>query len=195
MSTRATYQFKGGEWRPDVTLYIHHDGYPEGAAAYLYRAFTAGKALTVESMIRGNERAEVTGSHETHGDTEYRYTINGNTMTAQSLGPYIEGQPDKWATFFSGDWVDFITRYIDPEWVDSYEPIKRVDVKYRSGLPMTPSMIKSELSSDIALLGSWSIGAYADTPESANMRSLKERIQTLQALITPYGEPGWREVA
>ena len=37
MSTRATYGFSSSE-KPDITLYIHHDGYPEGAAIYVRNA-------------------------------------------------------------------------------------------------------------------------------------------------------------
>ena len=69
MSTRATYRFIP-ENSPSTTIYIHHDGYPEGAAIYLEDAYTA------EAVLAKNERAEVTESHEVHGDTEYRYDIS-----------------------------------------------------------------------------------------------------------------------
>tara|TARA_R100000808_G_C2130387_1_gene139722 strand:+ start:947 stop:1375 length:429 start_codon:yes stop_codon:yes gene_type:complete len=79
MSTRATYGFHSSE-KPDITLYIHHDGYPEGAAVYIRNALRepSGYAsrqdyLTAESFIRANNRAEITRSHERHSDTEYRY--------------------------------------------------------------------------------------------------------------------------
>ena len=78
MSTRATYGFSSSE-NPDITLYIHHDGYPEGAAIYVCNALEERSYnkrqdyLTAESFIRANNRAEITRSHERHGDTEYRY--------------------------------------------------------------------------------------------------------------------------
>ena len=68
MSTRATYKFISA-WRPDVVLYKHHDGYPEGAVQWLEGV------RYPEAFIRKNDEAEITESHETHGDTEYRYTI------------------------------------------------------------------------------------------------------------------------
>ena len=74
MSTRATYQFKGD--LSDVTIYHHCDGYLSGAAILFANAMEGGKRLTAESFIRGNERAEITESHELHGDTEYRYNIS-----------------------------------------------------------------------------------------------------------------------
>lgn len=80
MSTRATYQFIS-EWSGTHTAYIHHDGYPEGAANYLSNG---EKPITsIDSFIRANEKAEMTSSHETHGDTDYRYTIEGGRLTVQ----------------------------------------------------------------------------------------------------------------
>lgn len=84
MSTRATYEIG------DLTFYVHHDGYPAGAAAKF--ADTIG-AMTVSAngrgidaiadrrggacfaFIRGNMNAEPTESHQAHGDTEYRYRV------------------------------------------------------------------------------------------------------------------------
>ena len=74
MSTRATYHFKG--YLSEVTVYHHTDGYLSGAAILFSNAMKVGKKLTAESFIRGNERAEITESHEIHGDTEYRYNIS-----------------------------------------------------------------------------------------------------------------------
>ena len=75
MSTRATYQFITEV--SDVTCYIHHDGYPSGAAQYLFEAMTA------EKFIRKNENAEITLNHEFHGDTEYRYTVKNNLIAIE----------------------------------------------------------------------------------------------------------------
>jgi hypothetical protein len=75
MSTRATYQFITPSHT--TTCYVHHDGYPEGAADYLRDAFTA------EQFLRKNEHAELTGGHDAHGDTEYRYTIWHNLVNIE----------------------------------------------------------------------------------------------------------------
>ena len=45
MATRATYQFIS-EWSGTHTAYIHHDGYPEGAAQYLLKWTVASRFLT-----------------------------------------------------------------------------------------------------------------------------------------------------
>lgn len=87
MSTRATYEIAG------QTFYIHHDGYPAGAASYfenMIGALTvAGNGQGIDAIadrrggalfafIRGNLRAEPTESHDVHGDTEYRWKILGD---------------------------------------------------------------------------------------------------------------------
>jgi hypothetical protein len=78
MSTRATYRFASPmPYKPAVTMYIHHDGYPEGAVQYLLAALQQGDGyLSAESFIRANGRAELCSSHQSHGDTEYRYEID-----------------------------------------------------------------------------------------------------------------------
>ena len=181
MSTRATYLFKGGEYRPDVCIYIHHDGYEQGAAYYFYNAFLAG-SVDAESMIRGNERAEVTGSHELHGDTEYRYTISGNDLIAE------KGYGDDWRTIYSGDWIDFVNKYISADWVDNFQPLKCVDIGYFKGQVHTPTTLSEKLSEELRLCGTW---ATNGDKESANMKDLKERIKTMRGLLDGYGSPAW----
>lgn len=76
MSTRATYQIKSGFGT--VTLYIHYDGYFEGAAHYFHKTLdlmrTSERDL-LPCFLWANELAELTASHEIHGDTEYRYDL------------------------------------------------------------------------------------------------------------------------
>ena len=82
MSTRATYKFVS-EWRGagSHTAYIHHDGYPIGAAGYLTNQ---GRAISdINTFIRANEQAEMTQDHDSHADTDYRYTIAGTYIIAE----------------------------------------------------------------------------------------------------------------
>lgn len=84
MATRATYRISCGN-QAELTAYIHYDGYPEGAADYFERALDLyenprdSKLLELASFeacfLIANPKAEVTRSHEWHGDTEYRYDI------------------------------------------------------------------------------------------------------------------------
>ena len=104
MSTRATYRFipKYKGFKPEITLYVHHDGYPEGAANYLREVSCA------EDFIRNNPRAELTLNHEVHGDTEYRYNIIelGRRIHAYKREGY--GNDAAWVQFFDGSFDEFI---------------------------------------------------------------------------------------
>ena len=100
MSTRATYQIKTD--LNHSTIYIHHDGYPSGAARYMRNAIDLMRITNrplFPSFIWANEKAEMTESHECHGDTEYRYSLYGK-----------EGA--WWVTAYERDFRD-----------DSYNPI------------------------------------------------------------------------
>ena len=83
MSTRATYEIDGS------IFYIHHDGYPAGAAFYLFNMVKASNAAgnrtgwdvwdsqncrggLAFAFISGNGNCEPTDGHDAHGDTEYR---------------------------------------------------------------------------------------------------------------------------
>jgi len=84
MATRATYRIACGN-KAELTVYIHWDGYPEGAADYFDRALNLyenprgsellEKASFEACFLIANPKAEVTRSHESHGDTEYRYDV------------------------------------------------------------------------------------------------------------------------
>lgn len=76
MSTRATYKFESREGVH--TIYCHHDGYPAGAAAKFYSTLISpSKGNLATQFIRANDGAELTASHEIHGDTDFTYTITG----------------------------------------------------------------------------------------------------------------------
>lgn len=93
MSTRATYLFTGDEWKQDQCFYIHHDGYPEGAAYYVRTAMDEEEAATefapnrspMEQFFRLNLRAEFTKDHEQHGDTEWRYTFTDRRIDSPTV--------------------------------------------------------------------------------------------------------------
>ena len=76
MSTRATYQIKSGF--STATLYIHHDGYFQGAASYFKDTLDLMRITDrplLPCFLWANERAELTTGHQAHGDTEYRYDL------------------------------------------------------------------------------------------------------------------------
>jgi hypothetical protein len=125
MSTRATYSFakhftRTGPSHPALTLYIHHDGYPSGAAAYFWAAHhhEGATGCLTASFIRANERAELTDSHQHHGDTEYRYSCVNGVLTAQ------QRVADGWRVFFEGPYWEFINQY--PASIEGFTPIREM---------------------------------------------------------------------
>lgn len=79
MSTRANYEFYNKEHELLGMCYIHHDGYPEGAAGYFQNCMLKhGGKLTLEGFIRANDKCEL--CTERAGDIEYLYCISVDTQ-------------------------------------------------------------------------------------------------------------------
>lgn len=107
MSTRATYRINPA--RRDeyarhrgITFYIHHDGYEDGAAVYFWRMLTGDASRGVrgglaERFLRANLGAEFTSSHEAHGDTEYRYDLEG-----EDAGAMLKVSKLNWSKYTGG---------------------------------------------------------------------------------------------
>ena len=91
MATRAVYEFFGKNDQGLLSVYIHYDGYPEGAAMYFKKALDQTpnylKAENeyehemhgnqfITNFIRYNEYAEITRGSEIHLDLEYVYKIS-----------------------------------------------------------------------------------------------------------------------
>lgn len=113
MSTRATYKFEANDHRNAVTLYIHTDGYEEGAAEYFKDAclFRNARGGLAEAFIRANDRAELTGSHEVHGDTEYRYTLSRTNHLTAEKRVFTDAEQfghTNWRGVWNGPLLDFI---------------------------------------------------------------------------------------
>lgn len=116
MSTRATYQINDLNKDQCKTFYIHHDGYPEGGAAYLYRMLNSEARVYgfTASFAMANDRAEITEGHDAHGDTEYQYTVNvmphtiNLTVHARDMDSY---PADVWKLHYSGAMTDFIRQH------------------------------------------------------------------------------------
>ena len=97
MNMRATYTFTlphGGE----VTFYIHHDGYPEGAAQYLLAAHLSDAQGTLADRFhRANARAVLTARSE-HADVQFAYTIASDGALLARERSVHDG---KWMSFES----------------------------------------------------------------------------------------------
>lgn len=108
MGTRATYSFKDTSIRNRTTyIYIHWDGYLEGAASYFYATLVhPSKGDFATQFIRANEHAEITDSHEIHADTEYRYYVEGRGPEADIMAYIVEGTKQR--LLFSGKVYEFV---------------------------------------------------------------------------------------
>ena len=124
MSTRATYEFIStvSSLEPNVVVYRHYDGYPEGAADWLKDVRTA------EDFIRKNTEARITQSHDCHGDTDYRYIVTlgqkgsfdivakqrivGKRLSWNgSAKEFQNDRVDQWIVIFNGSAEEFQRHY------------------------------------------------------------------------------------
>ena len=124
MSTRATYEFIStvSSFEPNVVVYRHYDGYPEGAADWLKDVRTA------EDFIRKNTEARITQSHDVHGDTDYRYIVTrgqkgsvdivakqrivGKRLSWNgSAKEFQNDRVDQWIVIFNGSAEEFQRHY------------------------------------------------------------------------------------
>lgn len=164
MTTRATYQFITKQ--NNSTVYIHHDGYPLGAAIYFYnmlnRPTYSGDNLA--EFIRANEYAEITESHQHHGDTNYQYTVTGTgyEATLKACKVYSRANPHE---FYNGPLLYFIDQ--NSELIKEYSPFQLCGIGYIPGYYNRESA-KRKLSSDLSLLEIWN-GKFNG---SANWHSL-----------------------
>jgi hypothetical protein len=102
MATRGTISFSNKFGKLGF-VYIHHDMYPSGFSEYLKelkRKNVVGRNLMTQ-LLRGIEGAEVTTSHEIHGDTEFRYDIEEEEISIiQRFWEYDE-ETDEETNYFS----------------------------------------------------------------------------------------------
>lgn len=106
MSTPATYSFLGEAPSPlATTLYLHLDGYEQGAANYFRAMLRADQGASAVAFIRANTQADLVTGHKVWLNTCYRYTLNELHLLAEKR---VENYVDEWTTVFEGDLVDFL---------------------------------------------------------------------------------------
>jgi hypothetical protein len=69
MATRGTYEID------NRVFYCHWDNYPEGAALRFNKMLECKNGDLAHRFVRGNHDAQLTESHDIHGDTEYKYRV------------------------------------------------------------------------------------------------------------------------
>ena len=77
MATRAVYSFTGFPGFLEQHLYLHHDGYPSGAAWRFAETFRESPepASFLTTFLRSQPRAEPIENPEQAADAEYRYLL------------------------------------------------------------------------------------------------------------------------
>lgn len=65
------------------------------------------------AFIRGNYNAEITDSHDSHGDTEYRYTVTvyPHSLELEVRGRDMASYPEDWEVKYLGNLTNFIVKY------------------------------------------------------------------------------------
>lgn len=109
MSTRANYIFKSGR-KTLATFYIHHDGYPEGAAEYFHKAliYDNGKINSPDAFLRANNACEISCIH---GDIEYLYEFDIQTQKLKVFKIHFTETGNEKSLYIVDDIYMFINRY------------------------------------------------------------------------------------
>jgi len=90
LATRAVFSFTGFAGFPDCHLYLHHDGYPAGAAWRFAEAQreAADASSVLTAFLRTQHQAEPLASPEEAADAEYRYRV----QLVPDAGPRLQVQ-------------------------------------------------------------------------------------------------------
>jgi hypothetical protein len=182
MGTRATYTIKNTH-NVTSTLYIHWDGYLEGAATYFYAAMTNASAREAnggfaEQILRAVPGAEITHGPEAHGDTEFHYEIDAD-MSLRASKWIRENDKRKLTPCFIGDIFSFINRY--NELIENFQPFKPVTQKYGRTRWLNLAMAKHDIEGrygDLTHLRIWSKNPELSR-ESANWKGCVEGLRNM----------------
>jgi hypothetical protein len=102
LATRAVFSFSGFPGVSEHHLYLHHDGYPTGAAWHFAAALreTADASSFLAAFLSTQHKAEPLASPEQATDAEYRYRV----QFLPGTDPHLEVQC--WRRMpGSGSWI------------------------------------------------------------------------------------------
>ncbi|WP_197155626.1 hypothetical protein [Synechococcus sp. CBW1006] len=102
MATRAVFSFTGFPSVSECHLYLHHYGYPTGAAWRFAAALreTADASSFLAAFLSTQQQAEPLASPDQAADAEYRYRV----QRLPGTDPYLEVQC--WRRLPGGDsWI------------------------------------------------------------------------------------------
>lgn len=186
MATRATYKIHSH------CFYIHWDGYPEGAAVYLwnmYQAMKTSKGGLSEAFLRGNDGAEFTGDHDCHGDTEWRYTLEGDVLTVEKAY-FPDNAPKAWDVRWMGNWWEFVNANNEhiPEWSPLFplpDSAYRCDSRGKLIVHVTDG---AQLLANVRKASDELTSYAAKFPQAiGNIASLQSQLNRAVAALTQYG--------
>jgi hypothetical protein len=192
MSTRATYEFvyeSDGEVESRTFVYVHYDNYPEGAAAYFYETLAnPSKGNFATQFIRANSGAEITKSHEYHGDTEYKYIVTGTGPRANvkcySIKRSWTDKEDISELEFDGNICNFIEN--NKNMIKGHHPFKEVSTRGSSQL-MNLHTAKKYLESDFGPLHNlrvWKGKFEKSSNWKSSAEDVKSVVETFPELMT-----------
>jgi hypothetical protein len=119
LATRAVYSFIGFPGSPEQHLYLHHDGYPTGAA---WRFATARRlngdpAAFLQAFVATQPGAEQLFAPQQAADAEYRYRVALDASTTAEL------QVQCWRRLpGSSDWHPRCTRVALADFIQRFLP-------------------------------------------------------------------------
>ncbi len=193
MSTRATYQFKADkkDYSAGATIYIHYDGYPEGAAAYFHAMLIAEnqRGGLVTRFIRANELAELTDSHEAHGDTEYRYTVtnqNGgpNATLSAKARVWHKNERDGWRDIWDGSLCGFIAA--NAGMIEDFTPWQQVVLPYGHKPWLNEKAASRLLTGERGAMRTLQIWDRPDNPSPRWGANWQKQAETVKAIVDAF---------
>jgi hypothetical protein len=127
LATRAVYSFIGFPGSPEQHLYLHHDGYPTGAA---WRFATARRlnddpAAFLQAFVVTQPGAEQLSAPQQAADAEYRYRVAlvASTATEVQVQVQVQLQVQCWRRLpGSSDWHPRCTRVALADFIQRFLP-------------------------------------------------------------------------
>lgn len=195
MSTGANYEFYSNG-NLEARFYIHHDGYPEGAATYFHNALLKNGGRSrhsyfIDAFYKANANCEI--SPRLHGDIEYLYQFDVETeiLTAKSINHEWDREQEQYIAseeiFYKGTVHKFVNENLTifsdlaKEYENvarSYESEEATAKKIKKDNLWTYGtclkLLKTELTEKVQTLNEYLFNMSAD---NTNIKSKTEEIE------------------
>ncbi len=142
MSTRAVYTFR--ESPPAAAIYIHSDGYLEGAATYFLSMLRVEDGshwrqrgnLATRFLVANREHAELTTKATDHVDIEFHYVVKGEDpenaiVSAYAINDWELGNEREETLVWQGTIKKFTEEYAEHNWLPArYREVTKEPTRY-----------------------------------------------------------------